>query len=173
MRRVFAYPLCMFFILSAALIASGCTTNEGTEAPAERLVEHIKPEGLFNTAAYTQVVASNGGRTIYISGQVPFDKEGKLIGKDDFNAQVRQVFENLQTALASAGADFNNVVKVTYFIKNYKQEQLPVIREMRAKYFDKDYPPASSLIGVQSLFLDDVLIEVEAVAVMNKQHTAE
>ena len=70
----------------------------------------------------------------------------------------------MKAALASAGATFNDVVKINWYVKDYKQENLAVLREVRTLYVNKDNPPASTLAGVAALALDDYLIEVEAVA---------
>ncbi|MEW6194289.1 MAG: RidA family protein [Bacteroidota bacterium] len=129
--------------------------------------QFINPEGLFKTNAYTQIVTVEGGKTIYISGQIPFNEKGELVGKDSLGVQINQVFKNIDIALKSVNASFNDVIKVTYYIKNYKPEYLPLVREMRSKYFNKENPPSASLAGVQSLFLKDVLIEVEVVAQTN------
>ena len=70
----------------------------------------------------------------------------------------------MKAALTSAGATFNDVVKINWYIKDYKQENLGVLRDVRTLYVNKDNPPASTLIGVAALAQDDYLIEVEAVA---------
>jgi enamine deaminase RidA (YjgF/YER057c/UK114 family) len=126
--------------------------------------QFLKPEGLAPGAGYTHVVVTRPGKLIFISGQVARDKEGNLVGKGDLHAQAVQVFENLKTALASAGADFKDVVKITWYIRDYKPESLATLREVREKYVNKDAPPASTLIGVASLAQPDYLLEVEAVA---------
>jgi enamine deaminase RidA (YjgF/YER057c/UK114 family) len=110
------------------------------------------------------------GKLVFIAGQVANDKQGKLVGKDDLKAQATQVFENLKTALAAAGATFNDVVKINWYVKSYKPELLPVLRDVRNLYINKSAPPASTLIGVASLFQEDYLLEVEAVAVIPDHH---
>jgi enamine deaminase RidA (YjgF/YER057c/UK114 family) len=130
--------------------------------------EYLKPEGLAPVTAYSHVVVATPGKIVFIAGQVALDKEGKLVGKDDLKAQATQVFENLKTALAAAGATFNDVVKINWYIKGYKPDVLPTLREVRSAYFNKNVPPpASTLVGVMSLAQDDYLIEVEAVAVIS------
>lgn len=122
-----------------------------------------KPNG------YTHVVVTTGAaKTIYISGQVPTNEKGEIIGKGDFAAQTRQVYENLKITLAAAGATFSDVVKMTTFIKDFKTEYLPALRSIRAEYLPKENPPASTLAGVQSLYSPDVMIEIEAIAVLRK-----
>ena len=81
-------------------------------------VRYLNPETLSVPSGYTHVVEVRGGRTVYISGQVPFDKAGNVVGAGDFAAQTTQVFENLKLALASVGATFDNVVKNNTVLNN-------------------------------------------------------
>jgi enamine deaminase RidA (YjgF/YER057c/UK114 family) len=123
----------------------------------------IKPPG------YTHVVVSTGEKTIYLSGQVAFNEKGEVVGKGNIEAQTRQVFENIKICLKAAGADFKDVVKFTYFVKDFKSEYLGIIRNVRNSYINTEQPPASSLVGVQALFNPEVMIEIEAIAVINKK----
>src|SRR5262245_1006977 len=86
------------------------------------------------SAGYSHVVSVQGGRTLYISGQLALDKEGKLVGRGDFRAQVKQVFENIKTRLEEAGASFNDVVKLNYYITD--SSDLPAVREVRNSYIN-------------------------------------
>ena len=147
-------------ILAGILFASLCVSLSAQ-------TEYLKPDGLAPVTAYSHVVVAKPGKIVFVAGQVALDKEGKLVGKDDLKAQATQVFENLKTALAAAGATFNDVVKINWYIKGYKPDILPTLREVRATYFNKNAPPpASTLVGVMSLAQDDYLIEVEAIAVV-------
>jgi len=129
--------------------------------------EFLNPKGVFSSPAFSQVATvTGGGKTIFVSGQVALDEKGELVGKGDIRAQTRKVFENMKLALASAGAGFDDVVKLTYYIVGYRPELLGPIREVRSEYLSKTNPPSSTLIGVEKLFLDDVLIEVDAIAVV-------
>jgi enamine deaminase RidA (YjgF/YER057c/UK114 family) len=128
-------------------------------------LEHIRPPGLANNPAYTQVVAARGSRTVYISGQVAQDADGNLVGAGDLAAQTEQVMENLGTALDAAGASFENVVKITTFIVDYQPEHRAVVSTVRSRYLPAASPPASTLIGVSALAAPGWLIEIEAIAV--------
>jgi reactive intermediate/imine deaminase len=127
------------------------------------LIRHSNPPALSKPTGYTHVVEVNRGRTVYLAGQVAFDASGALVGKDDFTAQTRQVMENLKAALASVGATFDNVVKVNTYVTDMSQIQ--ALREMRASYFGAN-PPASTLVQVVALARPDLLIEIEAIAVI-------
>lgn len=128
--------------------------------------KHINPPQLSGFGTYSHVVAAQGSRTIYISGQVPFDKDGKVVGKGDLRAQTKQVFENLKVCLEAAGAGFADVVKITAYVVGFKPEQRLPITEIRNQYLVKPLP-ASTLVGVQALVNEDFLIEVEAIAVVD------
>lgn len=125
----------------------------------------IYPEGLVRPPTYTPVVAARGGRTIYVSGQVPVNGKGELVGKGDLAAQAEQAFRNVDTALKAAGATFADVVKITTFVVGYRPEHRAVMHQVRSKYVSRENPPASTLLGVEALAVADFLIEVEAVAV--------
>src|SRR5215469_2035255 len=77
---------------------------------------YINPPELTKPTGYTHVVQSISGRTVYVSGQIAFDKDGKVVGAGDFRTQAIHVFENLKSALAAAGATYEHVVKVTTFV---------------------------------------------------------
>ena len=126
-------------------------------------VRYTNPPALSTPAGYTHVVEINRGRTVYIAGQVALDRSGNLAGIGDFRAQTRQVLENVKAALASTGATFANVVKITTFVTDISQIQ--VLREIRSEYFGAN-PPASTLVQVVQLARPEFMIEVEAIAVV-------
>src|SRR5215472_4856474 len=112
----------------------------------------VRPEGLRPVNGYSHAVVFSGPM-IAISGQVPVDADGNLVGKDDPAAQVRQVFENLAAVLAAAGATMEQVVKFTFFLTDLAL--LPAVREIRDEYIAADRPPASSLVQVAGLVNPD------------------
>ncbi|MCB0063635.1 MAG: RidA family protein, partial [Caldilineaceae bacterium] len=114
---------------------------------------------------YSHVGEVLAGRPIFISGQVAIDFDGNLVGAGDLGAQTEQVFRNLQSALAAVDATFDDVVKFTFFLLD--MHQMPVVREVRNRYINIDNPPASTAVEVRRLYRDDVLIEIEAVAVVS------
>jgi enamine deaminase RidA (YjgF/YER057c/UK114 family) len=124
----------------------------------------LNPPTMPQPFGYTHVVETRGGRTIYISGQVALDIAGSLVGLDDLPTQATQVFKNLDAALAAVGASFHHVVKLTYFLLDFSQ--MPAVRAVRDQYVNTQQPPASPAVEVRRLFRDDVLIEVEAIAVI-------
>jgi enamine deaminase RidA (YjgF/YER057c/UK114 family) len=129
--------------------------------------QHLKPSGLHNNPAYSHVVVASGARTIYISGQVATDEEGRVVGEGDIAAQTTQVMQNLGLALKAAGASYSNIVKITTFVVGYKPELRPSIGKARSVFFEGMEPPASTLVGVSALAAPEWMIEIEAVAVLD------
>ena len=127
--------------------------------------QHLKPSGLHNNPAYSHVVVASGARTIYISGQVATDEEGRVVGEGDIAAQTTQVMQHLGSALKAAGANYSDIVKITTYVVGYKPELRPIIGKARSAFFDGLEPPASTLVGVSALAAPEWMIEIEAVAV--------
>lgn len=130
---------------------------------SERLTRITAPEGVAPATAYTHVVIGTG-RLAAISGQLALDERGNLVGRGDPAAQARQVFENLRRCLAAAGAGFDDVVKLTYFVTDVAY--LPAIRQARAAHIDDARLPASSAVQVAALVGPEFLMEIEALAVL-------
>jgi enamine deaminase RidA (YjgF/YER057c/UK114 family) len=127
------------------------------------VLDHIAPPGVAPSNGYTHVVAGTG-RLVAISGQIALDEAGQLVGRDDAEAQARQVFANLRSCLTAAGATFDNVIKLTCFVTD--MAWLPVIRSVRDTFVDTARPPASTAVQVTALFRPDLLVEIDALAVI-------
>ncbi|MFI1383914.1 RidA family protein [Embleya sp. NPDC020886] len=132
------------------------TSNRLTHIPA--------PEGVRPGTGYTNVVTGTG-RLVAVSGQIALDEDGNLVGKDDPGSQARQVFENLRRCLAAAGATFDDVIKLTYFLTDVGH--LPAVRSARDEFIDPTRLPAASAVQVAALFRPDLLLEVEAFALVD------
>ncbi|WDV55597.1 RidA family protein [Streptomyces coeruleorubidus] len=121
------------------------------------------PDGVAAAAQYSHVVMGTG-RFVAIAGQLALDEQGKLVGEGDPAAQARQVFDNLRRCLAAAGAAFDDVVKLTYFVTD--MAHMPAIRAARAEHIPDDRLPAASAVRVAGLVGPEFLMEVEAFAVV-------
>ena len=110
-------------------------------------------------------VSAPAGKMVFVSGQVSRNARGEIVGEGDIRVQTRQVLENLKSVLAQGGAAMDDVVKVTVFVTNVA-EHYSEIHEVRAEYFPKDYP-ASTMVEVKALVLPELLIEIEAIAVVS------
>jgi enamine deaminase RidA (YjgF/YER057c/UK114 family) len=130
--------------------------------------EYQNPPALSRPGAYTHVVSAAGAGTIvYVSGQVSFGVDGAVVGKGDMRAQSEQVFKNVTNALKAAGAKWDDVVKVNGYMVDMNPRNLSAYREVRAGFLKQGRLPASTLVGVSRLVEDDLLLEVEVVALLD------
>ena len=109
-------------------------------------------------------VEAPAGKMVFVSGQVSRNPQGEIVGVGDITAQTRQVLENMKSVLAQGGATMDDVVKVTVFVTNVV-EHYSQIHQVRAEYFPKDYP-ASTMVEVKALVQPELMIEIEAIAVV-------
>jgi enamine deaminase RidA (YjgF/YER057c/UK114 family) len=130
----------------------------------------FNPETMFiPTAGYSQVAEINSGKLVYIAGQVPYDKSGNLVGREDFLAQAEQVFRNIKAAVEAAGGSFSDVVKLNYFcVEAVDSSLIPQILKLRDQFVNTTNPPVSTFVVVKRLVRPEWLIEIEAVAVVNR-----
>ena len=124
--------------------------------------EEIRVPGMAEPIShFTHVVKA--GRLVFVSGCVATDAQGRTVGGGDVLAQARQVHENLKKCLAAAGATFADVCKVTVFLRNVAdREKVNVVRQ---EYFGA-HRPASTLVEISRLVREDLLVEIEATAVL-------
>lgn len=121
------------------------------------------PDRVAPATQYSHVVTATG-RLVAVSGQLAVDEDGELVGEGDPAAQARQVFRNLRCCLAAAGATFDDVVKLTYFVTD--MAHMPAIRAARAAHIPDDRLPAASAVQVAALVRPEFLMEIEAFAVV-------
>jgi enamine deaminase RidA (YjgF/YER057c/UK114 family) len=124
------------------------------------------PPTIHKPLGYSHVAEIEKGKLIYIAGQVALDVNGALVGKDDYAAQVRQVFANVSAALSAVGATFHDVVKLNYYCVDTvdPDTQLTAVRTIRDGFVNREAPPVSTFVVVRRLVRPEWLIEVEAVA---------
>jgi len=135
-----------------------------------KLVQPVNPPSLAKPAGYSHGVEAQGGKTLYIAGQVAFDKDGKVVGAGDIVAQFRQICQNLSAVLLARAGQLNDIVKLTIYVldkrayKSHAKEIGAVYRE----FFGRHYP-AMTFLEVKGLYDDDqgCLMEIEAVAVVD------
>ena len=155
-RNIVAAAMTMATAAGAASAARGQTQSN---------LSFSNPPGMSSPPTYSHVVEVNGPhRTVYIAGQTGADANGKIA--QGFRAQAVQVMENLKTALASVGGDFEHVVKLNSYLTNI-EANANEFREIRAQYFtNKSTLPAATLVQVVRLANPNFLLEVEMIAVL-------
>ena len=155
MNRRFSWLVVTAAILAAPLLSC---------APASS-VRSISAPTLANPPGYSHAVEARG-TMVYTSGQIALDGQGNVVGAGDMRAQTEQVFANVKASLAAANTDFAHAVKLTVFLTDLSQENLLVFRQVRDRYLDPAHLPANSLVQVVKLVRPELMIEMEAIAVV-------
>lgn len=127
-------------------------------------IEFVNPAELSQGSYSHVAVVGGAGRTLYVSGQVAVDAAGEVIGKT-FAEQCEQVFRNLRIALAAGGAQFHHVVKLNTYVRDLTSEKVKTLRAIRQRHFGA-HLPASTLVATPALVHEELMLEIEAVAVV-------
>ncbi|MFE2595615.1 RidA family protein [Streptomyces sp. NPDC059396] len=130
----------------------------------------MNPSGLPEIDAYRQVSIATGSKLVFIAGQVAWDAQGVTVGHGDLAAQVEQCYLNIGTALAGAGASFDDVAKLTVYVVDWTPDKLPLFMEgvaRAAAQLGVTPVPPGTLLGVAALDVPEHLVEVEATAVVD------
>lgn len=133
--------------------------------PHTRNARLLVPDTMPKSIGYSQLAIADAGTLVFIAGQVALDAAGNVVGKDDFHAQIRQVFQNLDAAVKAAGGTFHDVIKLNSYLLDLSH--LATFRAVRDEYIDLKNPPASTAVQVPRLFRPEFLVEVEAIAVVS------
>jgi len=130
--------------------------------------EYLEPAELFRSErfGFTQVVTSPPGKLVFVSGQVGWDVELKVVGGTDLAKQAEQALANLGHALAAAGAAPADLTMLRAYIVDYKPEYARLLAPHFSRFLAGVSPPASTWVGVQALAAPELLIEIEAMAVV-------
>ncbi len=130
--------------------------------------KHINPSTLFDSRPYgfSQIVVSSPGKHVFISGQVAWDENQNIIGKDDLAVQTQTSIDNLRIALQSAGGSLENITMLRLYIVKDHIKNSETISEVLIQNFGIDTPPASTWLSVEGLANKDFMIEIEAEAVI-------
>ena len=133
-------------------------------------VELLNPAGLPQPEFYRQMAVATGTRTVYLAGQVARTAEGAQVGPGDLAAQVEQAYLNIATALAAVGGSFDDVAKLTVYIVDLSEAMLPALGEGAGRagaQLGVDPIKPVTLLSVGALGEPDLLVEVDAVAVLD------
>ncbi len=122
--------------------------------------QYLNPDTMPPPRGYTQVVKVND--TVYIAGQVASSPDGSVVGKGDPEAQVRQVWRNLESAMKAVGGTIQDIVKTTTYITGI--EHAGAVRKVRDELYQSSNPPSSTLLVISELANPDYVVEIEAIA---------
>ena len=130
---------------------------------------HINPDNMapYLPFGLSHAVAAEGGRTVYLSGQVGWDENGIIVGPD-LASQLAQAHINIKKILAEAGATPADIVRLNTYVANYAPEDGEVVNAANHKLFEGIVPPSATLLGVQALYAPDIRCEVEATVVVRE-----
>ena len=132
-------------------------------------MEHINPDGLISNPAFSQVITTQGnGKTIYIGGQNAVDQNEEIVGKGDILLQTEQVMKNLETALHSCDADFQNLVKLNIHLVQ-GQDAYGAFQVSQKFFKQNSNPPTITVLFVAGLINPDFLLEIDAIAFIPKK----
>jgi 2-iminobutanoate/2-iminopropanoate deaminase len=132
--------------------------------PAGPHRQEIRVPGMSEPIShFTHVVRA--GNIVFVSGCVASDEHGRTVGGDDATAQARKALDNIKACLTAAGASFADVCKVTVFLKNIADREK--VNVARREYFGA-HRPASTLVEISQFVRPDILVEIEATAVVAK-----
>jgi enamine deaminase RidA (YjgF/YER057c/UK114 family) len=130
----------------------------------------VNPDGLPKPEAYRQLSIATGSRLVFLSGQVARDADGNPVGEGDLAAQVEQAYRNVATALTAIGGSFADIAKLTVYVVDWSPDKMPQLMEGAGRAAaDLGIDPVRpiTLIGVSALGEPDMLVEVEATAVLD------
>ena len=128
----------------------------------------INPDSLVKPSGYSHAIKAEGKNIVYLSGQIAFDKDGKVVGEGDMAKQFEQAISNLKITIEEAGGKLQDITKLNIYITNKQayKENLRLIGKIYQSYFGKYYP-AMTLAVVKDLFDDGAMIEIEGIAVLD------
>jgi enamine deaminase RidA (YjgF/YER057c/UK114 family) len=137
---------------------------------ASMTINLTNPAALAKVDFHRQVAIASGSKLVFMAGQVAWDADGTLVGKGDLAAQVEQCYLNVAAAVAEAGGNFDDVAKLTIYITDWTPDKMSLVQEGRARALAKigvtSLAPGT-LIGAAALFTPDILVEIEAIAVID------
>lgn len=133
-------------------------------------VKLVNPNGLPKPDVYRQLSVATGSKLVFLAGQVARDAEGGRVGEGDLAAQVEQCYLNIGIALADVGGSFDDVAKLTVYVVDWHPDKMPLLGEgvaRAAAQLGVDPVKPITLLGVAALGEPDLLVEIEATAVLD------
>jgi 2-iminobutanoate/2-iminopropanoate deaminase len=128
--------------------------------------ERLYPKGMWHpSGSYSQVVITEPGRMVFVAGQVAMDEEGKTIGIGDVRAQAKQALKNIIMGVEAAGGTKTDIVSMSVFTTDARYHS--DVNAVRREVFGSDFP-ASTMVQVVALARPELLIEINATAVISK-----
>ena len=131
-------------------------------------IDRIRPDFLWNKPHFTNLVTSQGGRTIHLSGLVSSAPDGELVGPGDLGTQMAYIYNTIRRALELAGATPANVVRQRVFIVGLQLDHRPVIMKAMTDFYGDGGSAASTCVGVSALLVEGAMVEIDVTAVVDE-----
>ena len=129
---------------------------------------YLNPPNSPTPKSYHHVVTTEPGRIIFLAGQVAFDSNRSIVGKNDVVAQTRQAMRNLKAAVEIGDGKISDIVQITTHVVDYDPAQLDDITGAIAEFFEPECLPTNTLVGISSLSTEGLLIEIGGIAVTER-----
>jgi enamine deaminase RidA (YjgF/YER057c/UK114 family) len=127
---------------------------------------YLNPPGSPAPKSYHHVITTGAGKLIFLSGQVAFDSNRNIVGEGDVVAQTRQTMRNLKSAVETGGGKLSDIVQITTHVVSYDPSLLENITGTIAEFFEPECFPTNTLVGIDSLSTEGLLIEIGGMAVV-------
>ena len=147
---------------AVVMIAAAVST---TFALADDGLRFSNPDGLFKPTTFSQIAIGEGDQIVFISGQTARDANAQIVGVGDVRKQTQKALDNLRIAVEAAGGSISDIAKITTYIVNLQPDDRIWIGQLVKAHFPK--PPAHTLIGISALAAPELLVEIEAMAVLD------
>jgi len=132
--------------------------------------QRINPPSMYNSVQYgfSHAALDTANGVLYLAGQVAFDIDCNIVGGADLAAQTRQALHNLAQVLTEAGSSVRELLRIRVYVKEHTLEKLGIVSGELTAFYGDVTPAPNTFIGVQSLALPDLLVEIEATAVLSR-----
>jgi len=132
--------------------------------------QRINPPSMYNSLqfGFSHAALDTANGVLHLAGQVAFDKDCNIVGGTDLAAQTRQALNNLTQVLVEAGSSIQDLLRIRVYVKEHALFKLGIVSAELAAFYGDVTPAPNTFIGVQSLALPDLLVEIEATAVLSR-----
>jgi reactive intermediate/imine deaminase len=130
-------------------------------------IERLNPESVFDplkVGPFSLGVVTDPGRLMFVSGMAAVDRDMQVVGRGDIKAQTQKTLENLRATVEAGGGSVNDIVSITVYLTDVNDYQ--AMNEVRQEFFAGALP-ASTAVGIDSLVLPELLVEINAIAVLS------
>ncbi|MBI2090913.1 MAG: RidA family protein [Deltaproteobacteria bacterium] len=124
----------------------------------------LNPQGMpVPRGSYSQVAIASPGRLVFIAGNTASDPEGNVVGIGDVRAQTKYALEKIKRGVEAAGGTLQDIVSLTVFTTDARYH--PAVNEVRREFLGSDFP-TSTMVQIVALARPELLVEINAVAVV-------